>query len=624
MLQQIRDRATGWIAYIIIGLLIIPFALWGVNHYFGNSVEVQAAEVGDASISVQEFQRAYRQQRQRLQQLLGAQFDSDVIDEERLKQQVVQQLVNEKVLLQAVDEQGFRISDGQLLTSIQQYEAFQQDGAFDPALYERVLLSQGYSRTGFEQLQREALITGQLRHGLMATAIVTQEAVNQLAELLNQQRDIAYVTLPLEKYQQSVAAPDEAAVAGYFQENQARFQKPEQVRLHYLELKADELAENLPVSDDELQAAYDEQQARYVQEEQRSASHILVKIPQDAAPEGVDKAMARAQALYADIDAGRQTFDQALAAVQAQGDDSIEGGELGALSRGMLDPAFEAALFELQQPGQVHEPVRTPFGVHLIRLDAITPRQVQPLAEVRGEVAQELRRRKAEARFYDDLETLSNLAYEHPDSLEPAARALGLTVAETEAFSRQGGDGIAADPKVINAAFSDDVLEQGLNSEPVELGPNHVVFVRVAEHLPARPLSLDEAREDIVQTLRAAKAKEALEADLARLQERVRQQEPLPQLAEAFGGEHRAVGLVSRDAPGVDRAILEAAFRLPRPAQGGVSVGRAALADGSAAVIAVTQVVAGATDSLSGQEREALAQQLAAHIGRMQFEGVLD
>jgi peptidyl-prolyl cis-trans isomerase D len=622
MLQTIRDRATGWFAYIIIGLLIIPFALWGINQYFGGSGKLVAAEVGGQNVSLQEFQRAFQSQRQRLQNLLGDRFDPALLEGNRFKQEVLQSLVNDRVLLEGATQLGLRIGDQQLKTAILSFEAFKKDGKFDRELYERVLRSQGYSETAFEASLRNSLLIDQLRQGLISSAFVTSAGMERDVGLLNQKRQLELVVLPLANQLEKVTV-DEAAIEAYYQENKERLLSPEQVQVHYLELKPEQLTKDIVVSEDELHAAYEEQIAKYTQPEERKASQILITLAAGANAQEVDKARVQAQAMYQEIMAGGKTLEQVLQESQAQGRKDVQGGELGTISKGMMDPAFESALFGLKSVGDISEPVRTAFGFHIIRLDGIVPEQVKSFAEVRDELAKELRLRKAEERFYDAAENLANLTHEHPDSLEPAAAALGLTILESPSFTRQGGGGIAVYPKVVAAGFSEDVLKRGFNSEPIEVEPNHVVVIRLQEHKEAKLLSLEQARAEISSRLRDRSGRDTLRKDAEALLQRAMQGQALATLAKEFNGEFKETGLVSRSDASLDSAVLEEAFRLSKPEQGKLSMGVAELGNGDRAVVAVKGVQPGRVEDLEEAERKSLRERLGAQIGALQFQSFL-
>jgi peptidyl-prolyl cis-trans isomerase D len=622
LLQKIRDHAQGWFAYTIIGLLIIPFAVWGINYYFEGGGPMDAATVGGDKISLQDFQRAYQQQRQRLQAMLGDQADLAGLDGPRLKQQVLQQLIDERVLNRFAHDQGLRVGDRQLHDAIVALPVFQ--GRFDKDLYERLLRNQGYTPALFEEGLRQSLATGQLRDGVVGSALLTPVELEQLNMLLGQKRALQYLRLSLARYVEQ-AKVDDAAIQAEFEKNRERFVNPEQVQISFIELQSAKLAADITISEEQLKAAYQDHLDKYGRPEERQASHILVKLPAGATPEAVAQAEARARDIATSIRSGTKSFDQALQDARTDSSGQIEGSQLGTIGKGMFDsPAFETALFALQKPGDVSEPVRMPSGFHVIRLDGITPAQVKSFEDVRDAVAHELRQQQAENRFYEITQTLANLSYEHPDSLEPAAQALGVPVQESDWFSRQGGTGITAQPKVIESAFGEDALKRGVNSEPLEVEPGHVVVLRVREHQDATPRTLEQSREEIVRTLRERQAREALARDISVLKTRAAQGVHLQTLAAETGAEFKDAGLVGRDANGVDRATLDTAFRLPQPAEGQIALGTVALANGDQALLAVSKVVPGAADALPAERRAALAQQLTQQLGTGQFTGLVD
>jgi peptidyl-prolyl cis-trans isomerase D len=624
LLQKIRDQAKGWFAYTIVGLLTIPFAVWGINYYFEGGGPMDAAVVGDSKISLHEFQRAYQQQRQRLQSMLGGNMDTALLEGPRLKQDVLQQLIDERVLNQSARDQGFRVGDQQLHDAVLALPVFQQSGGFNRELYERLLRNQGLTAAAFEESLRQSLATAQLRDGVVASALVAPAELEQWIALLKQQRELQYVVLPLAQYT-ARASVDDAAIQDYFEKNKERLVNPEQVQLQFIELKLAQIAEGTTVGEDELKAAYEEQIAKYGRPEERSASHILVKLPPNAGQDAVEKARVRAQQIADGIHSGSKSFDQALQEVKTDASGELEGGELGVIGKGMFDsPAFETALFALPKAGEVSEPVQMPSGFHVIHLDNITPAQVKPFEEVRETVATELRQQKAENRFYEISQTLANLGYEHPDSLEPAAKALNAPIQDSGWFDRKGGEGIAANPKIVESAFGEDVLKRGVNSEPLELEPGHIVMIRVKAHKDAMPRTLEESREDIVKALREQKAREAIAKDIETLKARAARGEHPQTLATEFGGEFKNAGLVGRDATTVDRAVLDVAFRLPQPVAGKVALGSTALANGDQVVLEVIRVVPGQKDALSEQERKTLVQQLAQQTGSDQFDKLLD
>lgn len=623
MLQKIRDRAQGWFAYTIVGILTVPFAIWGIDSYFDGGGALDAAQVGDSKISLQEYQSAYQQQRQRLQAALGDQFKAELLEGPRLKQDVLRQLVDERILSQLTSQQKMRVGDLQLRHALLELPVFQQSGGFNKELYERLLRAQGYTPTMFEEGLRQSLATEQLRSGVIQSALTTSLELDQLIALLKQQRELYFLTLPLQKYTAKAQVAD-PAIADYYNKNKDQLVNPERVRIQFVEFKLADTAATSSPSEDELKAAYEAQLDKYGQLEQRSATHILVKVPSGAAAPEIEQAQLKAQQLADAIHAGTKTFDQALAEAQADTSGAMEGGDLGVVSKGIFEsPALENALYALDKVAAISQPVRMPSGFHILRLDAIKPAQGKPFAEVRDSIAQELRQQQAENRFYEITQTLANLGYEHPDSLDAVAKALSVSIQDSDWFTRQGGADITQQPKVLESAFSEDVLKRGLNSAPLELEPGHVVMLRIKEHQEPTPRTLEEARQEIANNLRESQAREALAKDLATLKTRAAQGENLQVLAKELGGEFKNAGWVERDAAGLDRAILATAFRLAQPGAGQIALGSAALANGDQVLLAVSGVKPGAQDALSQDERKMLAQQLAQQVGNTQFDSLL-
>lgn len=624
LLQKIRDYAQSWFAYTIIALLIIPFAVWGINYYFEGGGPMDAALVGDSKVTLNEFQRAYQQQRQRMQSMMGAGMDPALLEGPRLKQEVLRQLINERVLNQVAHRQGFRIGDQQLHDAVLGLPVFRENGGFSKDLYERLVRNQGFTVQGFEEGLRQSLAVQQLRDGVIASTLITAPELEQLIGLLKQQRDLQYLLLPMEKYV-TQATVDDGAVQAYFDKNKDRFVNPEQVQIQFVELKLAQIAEGITVSEDELKTSYEEQITKYGRPEERQASHVMVKLAPNASPAEVEQARSKAQQLANEIRSGTKSFDQAMEAAKADTSGQFEAGALGSINKGMFDdPALENALFALKQAGDISDVVQMPMGFQVLRLDGITPAQAKPFSEVREAVAQELRQQKAENQFYEITQHLATQAYEHPDSLESAAKALNVSVQESDWFSRKGGAGITASPKVAETAFSEEVLKRGLNSEPIEINRGHVVVIRNQGHKEATPRTLDEAREEIVSILKHTQAREALAKDIEALKSRAAQGTNLQILAKEFGGSFHYPGLVGRDASVVDRAILVLAFQLPQPETGKVALGATAVANGDQALLQISQVVPGKKEALSEEERKSLAQQLAQQTGTTQFDGLLE
>ena len=610
MLSNIRDRATGWIAWIIVILISIPFALWGINSYFEAKARIPVAEVNGETITLDDFQEALEAQRRALRRSLGKRATPELLDSPRFKRQVLEGMIARQLLLEDAQSWGYRISDAQLRVLIRSDPGFQRNGKFDPALYEAALRQAGLDTLTFEESLRADNTLAQVRNGFIESAIVPAAELDRLLRLLDQSREFEYATLRPARFEKAVRLGEDE-IQAYYQSHQDDFQAPERVRLAYLTLSVGDLMARVQADEEALRRAYQEQASRYTVPEARRARHILVPVPEDADDKAVAAARKQAEALRRRVLAGA---DFAKLAREKSGDrlTASKGGDLGFVVPGVMDAAFEKALFGLKV-GEVSQPVRSRYGWHLIKLEAIRPEKRRPFEKVRPELERQFKRKEAARRFLDLAETFSDLVYEQPDSLEPAAEELELEVRSTGWITRQGGPGIAANPKVVQAAFSEEVLA-GQNSETIELDPDTLVAVRVVEHQPARRRPLEEVRREVERRLRGEKARAEMKRTGQDLLRRLRAGGDWKALLESAGLEPRASGRVKRDAAkGVPPMVLRKAFRLGRP-EGGPRYG--ALEDaGGYVLIRLTRVTDGDPAKVDDKLRAFARQALRRHNG---------
>ena len=620
MLQAIRDRVTGILAWLIIGLISIPFALWGIDQYLQRDVKLYAAKVNDVEISVQDFRFAYLQQLNRLRNLLGERFDRATFSTPEFKKQVLERLVEEEVIVQAAGEAGMAISDALLASRIHAMQEFQEDGQFSEERYRLLLNRQNLTPARFEQLMRRSLLIDQYVGGIRDTAVATPAEVDQGLRLQGQQRHVRYVRIPASDFQ-DVEISEEDIQARY-QELKDRFIEPEQVRLQYIELKLSDLTAGIEVDEDELKRLY-EQRKQQAADEQRRARHILVEVGQNASEQEVAAAREKAEKLVKQLREGADFAELAKKESDDPGS-APQGGDLGFFGRGAMVPEFEEAAFALAK-GAISDPVRSPFGFHIIQVTDIRKGKAPSFEEMRDQLIEEAYREQVEERFYDLADKLSNAAFEQPDSLEAAAEATGLKIQETGWVSQQGGgSGIAAEPKVLAAAFSNDVLEEGNNSEPIELGPDHVVVVRVAERKPARQRPLDEVRDQIVVQLRLEHARVGARQRGEALLGKLEGGETLDALAKAEGLDLQDAGFVARNDRRLDPQILAEVFRAPRLPEGRPSRRGLSLRNGDYIVFEVTEIRDGDPKAVGEEERKGFARNLARLHGTMQAQAAVE
>lgn len=621
MLQTIRERAQGWIAWAIVVLISIPFALWGIQSYLGIGGEPVVASVNGVDITQRAFDYKYREVRAQLRERLGAAYRPGLFDEKTLRAKVLDQMIRDNLLLQVSHDMGLRASDQEVRALIVANPAFQKDGRFDDATYQRALRLRGMRPPEFENGLRQQIVSTQLGRAVVASAFVTGKELDQAIRLQGQERNISYFVVPKDRFKTDGKLTDQQ-IDAYYRAHQARFKVPERVKLQYLLLNAASMAPKETPSEDDLRQLYESEIDRFTQPERRNVRHILITVDPNADAAKAEAAKARIIAIRKRIESGAD-FAEVAKEVSEDPGSAAQGGDLGFIEKGLMDPAFDQAAFALKQ-GQLSEPVRTRFGYHLIEVTKIDPVKVKPFAEVKDQLLAQAKKRQSEGAYYDLAEKLANLTFESPDSLEPAAKALGLEVQTTGWIERGGGKGIFASPKVIAAAFSDDVLEDRHNSEVIEPERNaqESIVLRLVDHEDATVKPLEAVREQVVANLHDQEATEAAKAAAGKLTEQLRAGGKMTQVASGY--ELKQPGLVTRTKADIPSAVLERAFRLPRPQEDRPTYGSALLAHGDVAVVGVTGVVDGSPSALGQAARDQEGRELAQAIGSHYYDDVVE
>ncbi len=622
MLTTIHEKTQGWITAVILGLLTIPFALWGVNSYFEHTGVSRVATINGQGISVAVYRSELEHDRAAVEAQMGRSFDPRILETTKFKQRVLDGLIDRTLLDHATASLGYRIAATDLAEYIRHAPQFRKDGKFDPTLYASFVQSTGYGVQQFEARVRQQRINQQMEAGLVASTIVTEDDLADVVRLLGEKRTVSYTVIPPQKFI-SASAVTPAQIQAYYASHQNQFSIPEQVRVQYIELSASDLEKTLNPTEQELQQTYARNISRYTTPEARRASHILIALAPDAPPQAVQKALAEAQSIRARLLHGA-SFAALARKYSADPVSAAKGGDLGYVVPGSLEKTLVSALYALKKPGDISEPVRTRFGFHIIKLTAIRPAVTIPFAQVRTRVAADWRKRHAIDRYYGESEHFRNLIFEQSDSLDPAAKSFGLKVAESGWFSRAGGPGVAANPKVVAAAFDPDVLVQGHNSHAIRIGSHALLAIRDVAHRAAAVKPLAEVSGEIRQRLamRAARARAGKEgaALLASLQKGA----TLDAQAKRSGLEVKGPVTVTRNDPaGLPPALVEAVFQAGQPAASRTVFGGADLGVGGYAVFALTRVMPGSLkDSGTDVEHEA-ARILAQRRGSDYFADFL-
>jgi peptidyl-prolyl cis-trans isomerase D len=558
MLQNIRDNSQGWIAKTIIGIIIALMAFTGIEAMFtATSNKQNAAEVNGEEVSQNELSQAVDMQRrqlaQQLSQQLGKDFDPAMLDEKLLRESALKGLIDRKLLLQGAADAGFAFSDAALDQQLLQTPEFQVDGKFNADRFDQVIRQLGYTRMQFRQMLGQEMLIGQVRVGVAGSAFVTDAQVDAFARLEKQTRDFATLTLPADP---SAVKVTDDEVKAHYDEHAKEFMSPEQVVLEYVELKKSSFFDKVQVKDEDLQAAYRREIANL--SEQRRAAHILIEV-NDKLNEA--QAKARVEEIQQRLAKGEDFAALAKEFSQDPGS-ANRGGDLGYAGKGVYDPAFEDALYALDKD-QVSQPVRSSFGFHLIKLLGVEAPSVPTFASLKDKLTGDLKSQQVEQKFVEVTKQLEDLAFESSDLAQPA-QELGLKVQTTAPFGREGGEGLTANRAVLQAAFSPEVLEEGSNSNTLELDPETVVVVRSKEHLQPQQLPLEQVASAIRTQLTKEHASAAVKAQGDALLAGLRDGK-IPLAATQEGREWKVLEAVTRSQDGVEPTVLQTLFRMPKP-----------------------------------------------------------
>lgn len=609
MLQAMRNKMHGWPSIIVLGLAVLAMSLFGMESYFMSNDDAFVAKVGKHEIDQRAYQDRVNQLRQQAAEQQGEQFDSGAFEKNETKLRILDGMIDEQLLLQANADWGLRVSDLAMRDYIASIPAFQVNGQFDATSYRAWLTSQYKTPEMFENEIRASLATQLLPAAINASTSTSDAQLDGFLKLLSQRRDLRYFQLPRPALENDTVS--DAEIETWYKTHQADYMNPEQVSVKYVEVVGADLPLAAEPSDEELKKRYANEKQRFVQPEQRLVSHILINVPANATPEQQKTALAEAEKIAAQANPA----DFAKLAEQDSQDLGSRrlGGDLGWLEKGVTNEAFDSALFAMQK-GQISKPVLSSDGYHIIWLRDIRSGESRPFEEVRDQLVKEATTAERDRTYNDVAGKMSDNTYQNPTSLEPASVALKLPIKTTALFTRKGGEGVAANPKVVAAAFSDDVLVQGNNSGLIDLGNNHSVVIHVDQHVPAAAKPLAEVQADVRQKILDARvaAIEKKQADeaLARLQKG----ESLDDVAKSLGASVTTANEVERRAQ-MPAPLLTQAFLLPHPAAGKPQYAAVDMQDGSYVLLAVDKVQDGDLSKVPAEQRESLRQQMAQAYG---------
>jgi peptidyl-prolyl cis-trans isomerase D len=617
MLENIREGSQGWIAKSILGLVILTFALAGIGTYT-NSVDTSVADVNGEKISQDAFNKAYQAQRNRMAQQFGDMFDTLSADENYManfRNGILDNLINEKLIDQSTVNMSIRVSDERIKTTIRTMTEFQIEGVFDNNRYLAMINQAGfYQSSDFRDYLRVEMTRRQLTQGLVASEFNLPYQENLMNVLQNQKRNVRYATINAEQFKTGIELSDDE-INQYYLANQARFENQEKVKLNYITLDVNDIAKTIEVNDDDVKTYYQENIASYREDEQRRVAHILVEFGDDEVA-----AKVTAEALLARVNAGEDFTTLA----KESSDDTFSGengGDLDWIERGAMGDGFDEGAFALTDINSVSGVVESEFGFHIIKLTDLKAEKVQAFADVKEELQLKVSESKAQDKFFELQQEMARLSFEYPDSLYDAANAIDVKVISTDWLSKFGNLAPFNNPKVIEAAFSDLVLQENLNSDIIEVSDTLAIVIRLEEYQPAEVKPLSEVTAQIRETLIAEQATEkALTTADSLLVSFKAGNDIVEQLATV-----NAVFVektdVARSGGDIALNLSREAFKLPHPSEGMISATTVTLNNGDLALLEVQAVI---TSDVEKAVDPRMAQQQTQQLAQSAYQSFVE
>ena len=607
MLQELRDKSTGLIAKIIIGFIIVIFALFGTEALFQNYGAAKAISVNGEKITEEDIARGIQNRKQQILSRYGDSVPAEYLTDEKLRQPVIEGLVQRALLTQVAKKGGLAANTAAINKEIANAPVFQQDGVFNQERFLQLLRYQGLTPAKYQKALAEDTVINQLQFAIANSSFVTPAELKNIIGLSFQTRDYNYFVIPVESVEKNVVVED-ADIKAHYDANAATYTTPEQVAVDYVELSISELAKNIVVTDEQAQKQFEQNAKDFVAKTERQAAHILF--------EGAD-AEKKASDVKAKLAAG-EDFAKLASEYSTDEGSKNQGGDLGFSAGDSFPAEFESALAKLKI-GEISAPVKTEAGVHIIKLVSERGSKAPTFEESKASIVDQLKQSEATAQFAAKLEKLKDLAY-NADNLNDVAKELGLTAQNTGLFTKTNGKDLTANNSFVTAAFSPEVVDQGNASDVIELEPSRVVVLKKTDRKPAQLQALESVKDQITTVVKSEKVQAILSKQAQEAVAAMNSGAVLADLAKEKGFEVKAVTGVTRSESATDRDVLQYAFSLASPASGKPVIGSVKTAKGDYAVVALSSVQLASEDKVPVEQRAAISLQLANINGEYDFK----
>ena len=480
MLSAIRNKSKGWVAYVVVGFITIPFALFGIQDYVSGSSNASIATVDGEDVDINVYYQELNTQQRNLQQQLGAAYSQEI--DNALKQTLIDSMINEKLLENFANSLDVVTLDDEVRSVIETNQAFIVDGEFSEDRYSQLLRLNSYSPAGYEIAQSKALTRDQIKRNLSGSAFISSTQIKQLNDLASQEREVSYIALNTSDYESQVSV-SQSEISDYFNENRSNFIEGRKVKVDFVELSLADMEEPASPDEETLKSLYDDNLELYTNSERRRAQHILVENEE------------LAKELLEQINQGADFSE--LAIVNSKDTSSNEkGGDLGFFEKDLMGAEFDEAAFAMNV-GEVSEIVSTDYGYfHIIKLTDIEVETVQSFDDVTEQLVALNKKNVSKKMLFDLLEEFASLAYE--ESLDMVADQFGLELQTSDYFASSSEQ---YDEAFVSAAFSETVIDEGENSEVIELSAEKFVVLSLSSAQPEREKELDEVKDQVASIL---------------------------------------------------------------------------------------------------------------------------
>ncbi|MFH1334686.1 MAG: SurA N-terminal domain-containing protein [Pseudomonadota bacterium] len=618
MLQNIREKSQGWIAWIIVSAVCITFALWGVHSYlYSNEQSQVVAKVNGVKISQQKLESMFNRLRRQQAAQLGPNSNLSQKQSRLLKQVALKALVSNLLLSQATVKNGFRAGPDLVENAIATMPVFQVHGIFSSTRFEQVLTSMLFSQEEFFEQLRQTIITNQFKIGMAASEFALPFETDRTIQLVNQKRDLGYVIIPAKRFLNQISLSKKETM-DYYKAHQDAFSTKEAVSIEYLELSVPQLMQKIHPTEQQLQQYYKANIATYTLPAQWQLAHIFISVPVHASQKEVDQARAKIDAISKEIQSGKSF--EALASQSSTG--AAQNSSYPWATAAEMNDAVSEVLPNLKHIGDVSNVIQTQQGFEIIKLLGKKPSKIRLFAEVKDNVSKAYRQQQAEQQFPNLNDELANLTYEDPDTLNTAAKKLALKIQATDLFTKDGEHmGIEKNPQIVQAAFSEEVLMQHNNSDPINVGNNRVIVLRIKKHRPSAVKAFNQVEAQIMAHLKADAANKKASALGGQLLAAMRKGAAPDAVMQKHNLHWNVRNNVSIHDRSLNPTVLGMVFQMaPSGAKQSVTLQGKSMDNGDFVIVALNKVVLGKVAALPQSQRKLFSKGDANGLGVLEYQ----